>query len=258
MIVKSLMRSRYFSSVRKTLLKPLRSILPSVFPLPYEPGVIPLTINKLISPLRYDIDVRVSYFRFFEAHQDLFERDFDAYVAKARQHAYFTWFTEVYRIHNPNEFESEKEIESSFRKRIMNAARLYQRFHEIGFDRNTPIILASGDVILPTITAKRCSAHYYVSEGCHRIALMIMAGFCSLPPDTYCISKRREFRPLDNTSRLIRPLGVTPKEYFSFLSLGYADKEFTDKQSLLADVQAKDPKRVKELEAIIAADEMQF
>lgn len=258
-VVKSFMRSRPFVSAIKGILERISSRFPRVSPwlTPwyFEPGLAPVPINTLVSPLRYDILVRVSFFRFFETHQDLFERDFDAFVERARQHAYFTWFTEVYSLRNPEEFESEGKVESAFRQRVMRAARLYRRFQEIGFDKSTPIILVRGCKILSTITGKRFDTPFYTWEGLHRIALMIMAGYSSLPPAVYCIRNLRKFSPIDNTHLLIRPLKITLKEYYSFLSLGYTEKEFTDKESLLANVRAKGPEKVKELEAIIAVDE---
>src|SRR6478609_4018885 len=67
------------------------------------PGTVPLVIDDLVSPLRYDIIVRADFFTFLSEHIDLLETDPDELVARASTVPYSAWFQRVAisRYHRP-------------------------------------------------------------------------------------------------------------------------------------------------------------
>lgn len=226
----------------------------------YLSGSEPISINSLISPLRYDIVVRIDYFRFLEENLTLFKDDFQQYIAKAMRLPYFTWFTKVVCTRFSHHLlNNRKALALAFENRIRKSTELYLQFQQIGFDSQNPVTLHSGEVILPTSTGKRINIRYYAGDGCHRIALLKLMGHKNLLPQFYRIKYFCKFSPLDNTNLLIRSLSINKESYLAFLSIGYSnDKLFTDKKSLLEYVQKNDPVRLSELESIIERDEAEL
>ena len=83
------------------------------------PGTEPLPIVPLISPLRYDIVVRLEYLRFLEANIGLrLIGTFRAIVEAARKTGYFVWFTEVMcRNFRPRLLHTERKLQRAFERR---------------------------------------------------------------------------------------------------------------------------------------------
>ena len=222
----------------------------------YITGSEPISINSLMSPLRYDIVIRIDYFKFLEANFHLFQHDFQQYTVEAMQHPYFTWFTEIVcRRFFPSLFNNKENLIFAFKNRLRKSTELYLRFQKMGFDSQNPITLHSGEVILPTSTGKRINMRYYAGDGCHRIALLKLAGYEYLPDETYRIRCFCKLSPIDNTYLLIRPLSIDRRNYFRFLSCGYSDKSFKSKELLVEHVRNNDPMKLNELKSIIEKDE---
>jgi hypothetical protein len=219
------------------------------------PGTEPLPIVPLISPLRYDIVVRLEYLRFLEANIAWFARDFPSYVEAARKTGYFVWFTEVMcRNFRPRLLHTERKLQRAFEHRLRKTTRMYLRFLKSGFDRRFPVLLNTGDRILETDTGKHIICRYYAGDGCHRIALLLLAGESVLQAETYYVRCFRHYAPRDNTARLVQTLSLEPEKYFAFLSIYYANQPFYDGQSLLAQIEKENPSKLEELRKVIAID----
>jgi hypothetical protein len=216
-------------------------------------GEGPLDIDRLISPLRYDVLVREDYFRFLHRNRGLYNQDFDAYVELARNETYHAWFRAVaiHRIrpgHN-----SEAELEAAFRERLRKTTLLADRFAGRGFDPQYPIIVRTAGPVAVTDSGKSVAGRLFPSDGCHRLALLRLADHREVPPAWYRIRAEAGWQPPDNTGTLITALGLTPAEYFEFLSLGYGSGlRHRDADSLLAHVRSAGD--AVELRRIIAVD----
>ena len=222
-------------------------------------GVEPLDIHRLISPLRYDVLVRLQYFDFCEERLGPLERNFDAHVAASRAHPYFVWFRAVAcAIRMPELLADEAALERAFAARVRRSVDLLQSFRARGFDPSEPLLLESGRRIDPTDTGKRMSGPLFTGDGCHRLALLLRAGVRRLEPDWYRVRTFRRFAPRDSTARLLPALPLDRESYFAFLSLGYASGRHTSREALLDAVRAGAPGRAAELERVIALDEPLF
>jgi hypothetical protein len=216
-------------------------------------GDEPLDIDRLISPLRYDVLVRERYLRFLEVNRNLYDGDFDAYVELARGEPYYAWFCAV-AIHRirPGKDNRGAELEVAFRERLRKTTALADAITARGFDPQYPIIVRTAGPVAVTDTGKSVAGRLFPSDGCHRLALLRLAGHRQLPPALYRIRSEAGWQPPDNTGTLITALGLTPAEYFEFLSLGYSSGLHRDADALLADVPA--PADAAELRRIIAVD----
>ena len=214
----------------------------------------PVSINSLVTPLRYDIIVRRDYFEFFGQNIDLYKDDFHKYLALAQKTPYFKWFRDVarYRFHT---LHDEKMLHKYFADKIKKSAKLYSVFEKNGFNPRHPITLKTGERILPTETGKRTSAVLYPGDGCHRIALLSLAGYTHLEPKHYIIKKFVRFRPHDNTAILIKSLQMDTTEYYTFLSMVYAEEPLCKRSDLKAQLAKTNPEKLAEFENIISVDE---
>ena len=194
------------------------------------PGTEPLPIVPLISPLRYDIVVRLEYLRFLEANIAWFDRDFPSYVEAARKTGYFVWFTEVMcRNFRPRLLHTERKLQRAFEHRLRKTTRMYLRFLKSGFDRRFPVLLNTGDRILKTDTGKHIICRYYAGDGCHRIALLLLAGESVLQAETYYVRCFRHYAPRDNTARLVQTLSLSRKNTsLSYRSTTRINRSMTD------------------------------
>ena len=210
-----------------------------------------LDIDRLISPLRYDVLVRQGYLEFLARNLDLFHRDFDAFVDLARREPYYTWFCAVaiHRIRPGT--EGADELDAAFRERLRKTTRLYVAMSERGFDPQFPITVRTAGPVATTATGKIVTGRLFPSDGCHRLAMLRHTGHRSLLPQWYRLRSDGDWQPPDNTGTLIGPLGIGPADYLAFLSLGYANSLFYDEGALVAHVPsgAQD-----ELRRIIAID----
>ena len=179
----------------------------------YLPGTEPVSLDELLSPLRYDVVVRADHFRFLEDRFDVFERDPDAYVRLAQGHPYFTWYTQValprYRPHASGD---ERRRLAAFRRRVLAAAQLWRSFKAVGFDARHPVTLRIAVPDAATATGKVVRRRVHVGDGCHRLAMLVAAGEPTLPPGWYQVRSDPQRSLIDNTSALIGPLGLGREE----------------------------------------------
>lgn len=163
-----------------------------------------LDIKSLVYPFRYDILIRKEYFSFYLENRDLYRSDFPAFLELAKNHAYYLWFTKVAIPRASSELrDNPEEIEKTFIKRLRKSAVLYDRIKEHGFDRRHPIVPHTAELILPTVTGKTTEEKYFMGDGCHRLACLMVLGYKKLPKGYYRVKCYKKFVPLDNTSLLM-------------------------------------------------------
>jgi hypothetical protein len=221
----------------------------------YQPGREPIRIDDLISPLRYDIAVRERYFAVVRERRALAEEDFPAFVELSRQQPYFGWFTKIaIPSHHPKLVGDEEGVEAAFERRVRGCIDLHDSFESRGYDRRRPIILRTGETVAPTSTGKRLARRIYAGDGCHRLACLRRAGVEVLEPDMYRLHVADAFTPRDDTALLLSVMAINPHDYFSFLSLSYAERELHTEEELLNHVRSAHPDRLRELQQVIALD----
>ena len=232
-----------------------RQRFPRLIPLAYWPGRESIPIDRIVSPLRYDILVRQRYFEVIREHRALAEEDFEAFMDLSRHQPYFAWFTQVVIPGYRSEMVGDDErVDAAFERRVRGCIALHDAFESTGYDRRRPIILRTGDQIAPTSTGKRLARRIYAGDGCHRLACLRVAGVDVLEPDMYRLHVAEVFTPRDDTALLLRVMAIRPSDYFSFLSLSYADRELHSEEALLDHVRSTDPDRLPEVQKVIAVD----
>jgi len=221
-----------------------------------------IAVDRLVSPLRYDILPRLEFFCFYLQNRDRL-RDSAELVEAARNTNYFTWFVSsdaVRRIGAPA-LQDKETLEKRFAARVHRSAALFESFLNRGYRPNPPIILKTADRVLPAsarrgcYTGKKVSERYFLSDGCHRLALLMSRGVKTLPRGYFNVRSYPEFSPFDSTSLLVRSLAVRESEYFEFLSRRYAaPRVFLDRDTLLNHVHQHCPARMGELMDVLRID----
>lgn len=224
-------------------------------PWQYSNPRTPLPIYPLVSPLRYDILIRLDYLRFFAENCDLFSGDFYRYVELTKEHPYYRWFSQVSKRGRRLERADPTLRDAAYAQLLQRIALLFHSFQERGFDPKTPIPVVTGDFIRSTTTGKMLRQRYFACNGSHRLALLLFFGQDILLPGMYVVKRFRAYTPLDNTLPLLRALRVTEAQYFSFLSIRYAQgRTFSTREALFSWVRENDPKNHDELQSLVTRD----
>jgi len=233
-----------------------RRRIPGLLRIAYQRGREPIPIDHLVSPLRYDILVRERYLAVVRERRALAEEDFGAFMELSRQQPYFTWFAQVVipNSNHPEILDDDERLNAAFSLRVRRSIALIDAFQSTGYDRGRPIILRTGEEIATSSTGKRLARRTYAGDGCHRLALLRLSGLEALEPNMYRLHVAQAFTPRDHTALCLSAMPVSPREYFSFLSLSYADRELPSEQALLDHVRSADPDRLPELRQVIAVD----
>jgi hypothetical protein len=222
-----------------------------------------IDVASLVCPLRYDVVVRRDFYAFYAARRELFIADFAAFLDLARQSTYHTWFVDSEIIRCLPHLRGDAEaIEAEFARRVRRAVTLYESVAERGFIHKTPIILKTAEQLLPPTTDRRgpptgklVSARYFLADGCHRLAILMMQGYTLLPAGFFHVKCFRKFSPFDSTSLLAPSLRLDPAAYFTFLSSYYcSSRVLTDEASFLAYIEAHAPDLLEEVRSIIRVD----
>ena len=206
-------------------------------------------VDELVSPLRYDVVVRAQFLTFLREHDDLRREDPAAFSSLARRQPYFAWYQHVaLRRSTP----SEQELGRLFDAQVERARGLLHR-HEAHGPSRSPIQLWDAATTLPTSTGKDVQRRYFVGDGCHRLALLMLDGAEVLRPDQVVVHRVRRFTPRDNTAVLLGHLALSDEDYYAYLARGYGLRSGVgDRPSLLAAVA---PERRAELEAVLRVDD---
>lgn len=220
-----------------------------------EPGVEPVPIHRLASPLRYDLVVRRDFLALCADHADHGGEGDDRLTNLARSTPYWRWWTDVYVPRSAPELAGDPAARgAAFSARVRATFELLVSFRERGFDPSQPILLHGCDRTLPTDTGKQVSARLFAGDGCHRLALLWLHGQKALEPGQYLVRHQRAYAPLDNTFRLREHLREDPRAYLRFIASSYSDFEFGDARDLCDWVRANAPERAAELDSVLRAD----
>jgi len=193
--------------------------------------------------------------QFLESLGDLDEASADtqAVAYAARRTDYYRWFLSVAAYRNRRLRGSHPvAVEAAFDLRVRRSIELARNFRDAGFDPAYPIVLRAGQTILPTSTGKVLGRQLFLSDGCHRLALLVLAGVTELGPSHYVVERHRQIVPTDNTAILLRRLVLDDASYYGFLARGYATEPAEDRVALVAATPAA---LQAELAQILAIDE---
>ncbi|MBV9787032.1 MAG: hypothetical protein JOZ51_02580 [Chloroflexi bacterium] len=222
-----------------------------------------IEIAALIAPLRYDVLIRRDFLAFYADHRGLYVSDFAAFIQAARQGPYYRWFMSSEAIRCKRELLTDADaLEQEFVQRVRRAAGVYEDMLAHGFRPQSPIILKTAEQLLPPTTdpqgapsGKQVSARYFLADGCHRLAMLLLLGYTLLPAEYLQVKCFRRFSPFDSTSLLARSLTLEPDAYFRFLSGRYcAPAVCTDKAQFLDYIQQHKPKFMAEVTSILRVD----
>lgn len=219
-----------------------------------ESPVAPVRIGEIVSPLRYDVMIRVRHFELHAQRRNLFASDFDAYEQLVRKEPYFVWFKRA-RVPSwwPWLLEDPAAFERAWRERLRLSAALYESFAVHGFDPVSPIELHAGYRVRETPTGKRVTRGLFAGDGNHRLALLIAAGHDDLRPSQCRVKRYLSLVPTDSTGFLLRETGAGWSEYRSFIELGYPGARLSMSGGLPR-VDAADPAVRAEVRALVELD----
>lgn len=213
-------------------------------------GTADVDVWHLISPLRYDILVRAQFFSFLSSRPT--GESENCLVEASMSEPYHVWFRHVaMRRFRPWVLRDEDLLRQQFGERVLSARALWRSFDVHGFDRRRPVTLRAsreGDRTDSGVTVGR---RLHIGDGGHRLALLLGAGQ-GLAAGYYLVDPRPAVT-IDNTAVLVRLLEIPEREYVRFLSRGYLDDEHEDLGSLRADVAAREPRLLTELDAVVRA-----
>lgn len=222
-----------------------------------------IDIAQLVSPLRYDVLVRRDFLGDYARGRDAYRDDPARLLERARASDYHTWFIESEAVRTGLARRHERaDLEALFVERVRRAADLYERLARRDGQLDEPILLKTARTLLPPTTdrlgppgAKVLERRYFLADGCHRLAVLMLAGRTELRPGEFRVREYRTFSPFDSTSLLVGPLDLPAARYFEFLSLGYtAPQVFSDGRSFLAHLREGRPGSLAEAVAVIRAD----
>ncbi len=219
-----------------------------------ERGTEPVRIGDVVSPLRYDVMIRMRHFELHAERVELFASDVDAYERLVRKEPYFVWFKRAcvpawwpWLLDDPDAFER------AWRERLRASAALFESFSANGFDPAHPIELHAGRRVLETYTGKRITRALYSGDGNHRLALLLAAGREALLPAEYNVKRYRSLVPTDSTGFLLRETGAGWSEYRPFIELGYPSVQL-DLSDGRVRVEADDARVQAEVAALVELD----
>jgi hypothetical protein len=217
-------------------------------------GTEPVRIGDVVSPLRYDVMIRVRHFQLHAVRRELYASDFDAYERLVRTEPYFAWFGKA-RVPTwwPWLLDDPEAFEEAWRERLRLSADLFESFSANGFDPAHPIELHAARQVRETPTGKRLTRTIYSGDGNHRLALLLAAGHEFLAPSEYRVKRYRWLVPTDSTGFLLRETGAGWTEYRPFIELGYpsARLEMTDGR---VRIEAGDPATQSEVKTLVELD----
>lgn len=218
-----------------------------------------IEIDRLIYPLRYDVQVRIDFIRLLRDEWALYETDLPGFLDRPAARAYRTWFGNIGRARLFARSDRGPEfIEDRFLKRVRQTAMLWQAIDRDGYDLSIPIGLRSGRTIR-MVHGKQIASTVFAGDGCHRLACLYVLGQTRLEPAHYLLRVRRDLQPLDNTAILIDLQVLDRETYLAFISRFYCDGRVLGSASeIRAHVAAAKPALLPELDSVFAFDLPRF
>lgn len=194
---------------------------------------VPVPIPHLVYPWRYDIVVRIEFFRYLKRNRGVLEDvSGEAHSAQPVLN-YRTWFKEVAVARfRPGLYGEEDRFDQAFRKRIFDSVGIWDSIASRGFDSSRPIRLHSGiHVRMPDGTVPRW--RYFAGDGCHRLACLYLQGARVIQPSHYELALFDDLQPLDNTTILKNCLPLSSEDLEAFdnvFGLGLRDLRRLDNE----------------------------
>jgi hypothetical protein len=211
-----------------------------------------LSLDRLVSPLRYDVLVRA---RLLEQVAGSAHPDRDDFLDEVAGGPYGAWFRHVAATRfRPHLLADEAALRAALRARVHGATRLWRSFERDGFDARYPILVRRVSLPARTETGKPVSRACHVADGCHRLALLVVSGEAELTPERYRVDRRRLREVPDNTARLLRPLGIGEAEYAAFVARGYGLPPVASVRDLMSAAAALDAPQRAELASVVDVD----
>ncbi|GIU85505.1 MAG: hypothetical protein KatS3mg009_0020 [Acidimicrobiia bacterium] len=210
-----------------------------------------LGIDELVSPLRYDIVIRMAFFRFVRANRELAHTDPRAFTELALGHPYAAWFEEIVVPRLGSRAATRASRVEAFHRRVRRTVRLDERFSHRGFDARHPVSVRYVEH-LTTDGGKTLRGRFYPVDGCHRLALLSLQGLSVLPRAFYRIVEV-DGPPPDNTRALLRRVPVSESDYAGFVGRGYG-LTAADLTDLLARAQGLGDPKAAEIAQLVAID----
>ncbi|RPJ62135.1 MAG: hypothetical protein EHM23_04440 [Acidobacteria bacterium] len=221
-----------------------------------------IPIGSLVAPLRYDVMLRLEFFKWYQEHRDDYS-DLTDLVAAAQQTSYYSWFvfSDCVRRARGRLLQDESLLRKAFAERVQRSAALFDSVFSSGYRKNTSIILKTGEHLHRPSTYRGCpsgklvSGRYFLADGCHRLALLMRLGLTVLPHGYYRVRCFREFSPFDSTALLVRSGTVPTARYFKFLSRRYTVPHiFPDVSSFVDFIRNCRPHLLDEVRSILQVD----
>lgn len=216
-----------------------------------KPGGLPLDIAELVSPLRYDVQVRADFFTWLASDPVAGLGDGELIdAAAALPYAY--WFEHVAMARfRPWVLADRDLLRAQFAERVVSARRLAESFNHQGFDRRRPVTLRATRGNTAADSGAWLSKTLHIGDGGHRTALVLASGR-QLEPWMYVID-RRPMPLIDNTRILDQGLHLDECTYARFISREFLPVPLDSLAELRALVEAKVPERRSELESVLMA-----
>ncbi len=212
-------------------------------------------LDRLISPLRYDILVRADFFRLARDNSELVEADVDGFIEVAKNTDYYVWYREVAAHVIGIDAQDNAELDEGFARRVRKSLELLDRYETSGgFDARFPVtVRRMSDEATPT--GKRLVGERLVPvDGCHRLALLHLDQREYLQVSEYRLT--RNSAPLvDNTPVLIGALRLASADYYAFIASGFFDQPVGSREELVTNADASGETVSRDVAAVLAVDE---
>lgn len=171
-----------------------------------------IDIHSLVFPLRYDILIRKGFFEYYAEHRDMYLEDQATFLQSVKQHPYYEWFCKVLVVRYAPHLQDDPEaLQRDFASRVEASTNLYDSMVSHGFDRNSPIIPYTGQLILPADSGRETGTKYFMGDGCHRLACLMSMGYTRLPREYVRVKCFKRLVPLDNSRLLADSIKVDPE-----------------------------------------------
>lgn len=213
------------------------------------PGVEPVDISGLITPLRYDVAVRAQFFDFLGEHADLTG---PSLVEAASHTPYAAWFEHVECArYFPALMHDEQSRHERFAARVAGAVRLLRSFEQDGFDPAHPVTLIAAPAGAVSDSGAPAMGNLHIGDGCHRLSLLLRQG-AQLEPSMYRV--RPLLSPLvDNTAVLLANEAITESAYIGYLAARFPVGQAETVRAAAEHVESVDPSLSEVLTALLAA-----
>ncbi len=171
--------------------------------------------RPLLFPLRYDIELRRSFFELLCEHRSVSGSTESSLESAARGGPYYQWFEHVLVPRNaPHMINNPQMMNGLFSRRVAENVALFDSIRTRGFDTSQPITPYAGIQVGPSTEGRSINQDFYAGDGCHRLACLMALGYDELPSEFVRPKQFRRLNPLDNTLVLAKRMSI-PAEWLA-------------------------------------------